>query len=446
MRGFQSLRGRLTAVAFVIGLLAVAVITVAFNLVLSVSLNHDASKGLQTQAAAAGTVVAVKGGRVVVRDPPGDAGFDRVVWVYEGRRTVERAIGTPPVQRAADALAGSAHVFRELTDGTVRFYAAPVRARGRQVGTVVVAQPLAAYNRTRDLALAGSLAVAAGLLAAMFVLTSVVIRRALDPVQAMTHSAADWSEHGVEQRFGETRRPAELAELAHTFDALLDRVAGSLRHERRLSAELSHELRTPLARVVAQVELLERRERPPQERRAAYASIARSAEDMSGILETLLAAARADAGVDQGRCGVGAALAGIGRTWTPVFAERGLHLALAPVDPSLTAGVEENVLGRVVAPLLDNASRYARSRVVVVAIATDGRVAISVGDDGPGVSPEAREAVFEPGTSIGDGNGHAATGLGLALARRLARAAGGDVGLVRTPAGRLATFTVELPC
>ena len=154
------------------------------------SLNHDASKGLQTQAAAAGTVVAVKGGRVVVRDPPGDAAFDRVVWVYEGRRTVERAIGTPPVQRAADALAGSAHVFRELTDGTVRFYAAPVRARGRQVGTVVVAQPLAAYNRTRDLALAGSLALAAGLLAAMFVLTSVVIRRALDPVQAMTHSAA----------------------------------------------------------------------------------------------------------------------------------------------------------------------------------------------------------------------------------------------------------------
>ncbi len=439
------MRGRLTAVAFVIGLLAVAVITVAFNLVLSVSLNHDASKGLQTQAAAARTVVAVKSGRVVVRDPPGDAPLDRVVWVYQGRRAVERAIGAPPVQRAADALAGSAHVFRDLTDGTVRFYATPVRARGLQVGTVVVAQSLAAYDRTADLALAGSLALAAGLLAAMFVLTSVVIRRALDPVQAMIHSAADWSEHGVEQRFGETRRPAELAELAHTFDALLDRVAGSLRHERRLSAELSHELRTPLARVVAQVELLERRERPARERRAAYASIARSAEDMSGILETLLAAARADAGVDQGRCGVGGALARIGRTWTPVFAERGLHLVLVPVDPLLAAGVEEDVLGRIISPLLDNAGRYARSRVIVVASRAQGRVAITVGDDGPGVSPEAREAVFEPGTSTGDGNGHAATGLGLALARRLARAVGGDVELRRGPGEHLATFRVELP-
>lgn len=310
----------------------------------------------------------------------------------------------------------------------------------------MVAQSLAAYDRTTDLALGGSLALAAVLLAAMFVLTSVVIRRALDPVQAMTHAAADWSEHGVEQRFGATPRPAELAELAHTFDALLDRVAGSLRHERRLSAELSHELRTPLARIVAQVELLERRERPPAQRRAAYASIAHSADDMSAILGTLLAAARADAGLDQGRCGVGEALARIGTTWAPAFDERGLQLAVAPVDPALTAGVEEDVLGRVIAPLLDNASRYARSRVEVAAAPADGRVTISVADDGPGVSPEARDAVFQPGTSIGDAGGHSATGLGLALARRLARAAGGDVELARRPDGRLATFTVELPC
>ena len=105
-------------------------------------------------------------------------------------------------------------------------------------------------------------------------LTWITVGRALAPVREMTASAADWSEHDLAQRFGATPRPDELGELAKTFDALLDRVAASLRHEQRLSAELSHELRTPLARIMAEVELLQRRERPPEERAEAYASSA----------------------------------------------------------------------------------------------------------------------------------------------------------------------------
>ena len=57
----------------------------------------------------------------------------------------------------------------------------------------------------------------------------------------------------------------EISELAATLDALLDRVAASLRHEQRFSAELSHELRTPLARIIAEAELALRRERAPEE-------------------------------------------------------------------------------------------------------------------------------------------------------------------------------------
>jgi hypothetical protein len=75
--------------------------------------------------------------------------------VYDGTRAIERPPATPKLQRTADALAGSAHVFDDVPGGDVRLYATPVLVRGRQVGTVVAAQSLAAYDRTTDLALLG---------------------------------------------------------------------------------------------------------------------------------------------------------------------------------------------------------------------------------------------------------------------------------------------------
>jgi signal transduction histidine kinase len=102
------------------------------------------------------------------------------------------------------------------------------------------------------------------------------------------------------------------------------------------------------------------------------------------------------------------------------------------------------VVQRILAPLIDNARRHARSRVQLTAAAANGRVLIVVADDGPGVPDEAREHVFEPGTRAGKVNGHGGAGLGLALSRRLARAAGGDVRAEPASLGG-AAFHVELP-
>ncbi|MEA2248597.1 MAG: hypothetical protein QOH46_3126, partial [Solirubrobacteraceae bacterium] len=261
MSRIHTLRGRLTAIAFVVALVAITVLTVAFNLLLARSLDHDANHRLRAQAAAASTTVVLHGGRLSLRESPDDAAIDRQVWVYDGRRAIERPVAQASVQRAADALAGHEHVFRDLPDRELRLYAAPVSAGGRRVGTVVAGQSLAAYDRTTDLALFGSLALGAVLLAATLALTSLLIGRALGRVHDLTRSAAEWSRHDDPRRFGSAPQPDELGELARTLDSMMDRVASSLRHEQRLSAELSHELRTPLARIIAEVELLERRER-----------------------------------------------------------------------------------------------------------------------------------------------------------------------------------------
>ncbi|MGZ4267588.1 MAG: ATP-binding protein [Solirubrobacteraceae bacterium] len=437
---FRTLRGRLTALATLVAVVAIAALTTVFNVLLSSSLAHDADARLRSRAAAAATTVTTAGGRLKVRESPDDAAIDRGVWIFEGRRALARPDVPARIQRAADGLAGRSRVFRDIAD-ELRLYAAPITSGGRQVGTVVVAQSQAAYDRTTDLALIGSLALAGVLLASVLVLTWILIGRALSPVREMTRSAADWGEHDSGARFGSTERPGELGALAATFDALLDRVAGSLRHEQRLSAELSHELRTPLARIVAQLELLQRRERGPEERREAYAAMTRSAEQMSAILETLMAAARADARLDQGRSDVRETLGELAAAWP----EDNVTLEVREPEGPMIAGVDAAVVERIVAPLLDNARRYAATRVSLAAERRDGGVLLTVTDDGPGVPPAAREAVFEPGGRAGAPNGHSGAGLGLALARRLARAAGGDVSVAERAPGEGAQLRVELP-
>lgn len=100
MRRIHTLRGRLTAIAFVIALVAITVLTVAFNLLLARSLDHDADHRLRTQAAAATTTVVAHGGRLTMRESPDDAAIDRQVWVYEGRRAIARPAAPASLQRA----------------------------------------------------------------------------------------------------------------------------------------------------------------------------------------------------------------------------------------------------------------------------------------------------------------------------------------------------------
>jgi signal transduction histidine kinase len=111
----------------------------------------------------------------------------------------------------------------------------------------------------------------------------------------------------------------------------------------------------------------------------------------------------------------------------------------------LRAGAEAQLLERLLAPLVDNACRYAATEVVIAVGGAGASVVYEVSDDGPGVAEDERERIFEPavrgsaGTALRSG-----TGLGLALARRLADAAGGSVEALE-PEGDGARFAVSVP-
>ena len=443
MRRPGTLRGRLSLLALLTTATWVALLTAGFNVVLSQRLDDEARAVLRARAAAVAETVEVATAKTIeVTDPRGDSALDADIWVYRGNVALERPSDSAALQAAADALAGSPEHFSRV-DGPfpVRMYTLPIVSGGTRLGTVVAAVGLSPYWHTARLALYGSLGLALFLLIGVYLVTRLVVSRALQPVHDMSRQAARWSADDVGRRFGQEARPGELAALAANLDGLLDRLSAVLRYETQLTAELSHELRTPLSRITAETDLLRSRPRDPAELDRAYAEISASTEQMSQILETLLSAARTAGGAPPGRCAAGPVLEALAtRVLGPVLGLAGIRLHNSA--PSVTAGVEAAILDRIVTPVLDNAARYAVSRVDIGVALVDGAVRIEVTDDGPGVPAGLGEAVFEPGRRAHPSDGHDGAGLGLPLARRLARAAGGEITMAP---GQASTFVVRLP-
>ena len=303
---------------------------------------------------------------------------------------------------------------------------------------------LAPYNRTRTIALIASSALALIVLSAVALASAVMLRAALRPVARMTADAAAWSESDLDSRFAVGPPHDEITRLAATLDGLLDRLAAGLRRERRLTAEVSHELRTPLAQITAEVDLAMRRDRAPEEYRQALERIREGAARIERTVETLMATARQEALLPHGAGDAAEAAARVMSACEPLGARHGVRLEMATPDGPSRAGVEDQVIERILQPIVENACRFATTRVRVAVSVDERGVALEVADDGPGVADADREAIFEPGTRSEPAGGRAGgAGLGLSLSRRLARAAGGDVeSLASVTGGR---FVVRLP-
>jgi signal transduction histidine kinase len=355
---------------------------------------------------------------VTVTEPADDEALDSDIWIYQGHLAVERPRASRLLQQHADGFTDAGHGFARRYGA--RWYARPITSGGHRVGTIVTAVNLRPYQATTTSALAGSIALAVLLLAGMYLVTRAVVGRALRPVAQMSRQAAEWSGQDLGRRFGSGRRPTELAALAARFDELLERLSLVLRHEQQWSAELSHELRTPLSRIIAEADWLRERPRAAGDQEAGLKVIWTAAEEMRQICDTLLAEARNRGTGLPGRCLLSALTGELAARWP----EDTARLRVVPPQTDLVAGASPEILERILAPLLDNARRYASTTVTV---RCEPGVRIGVSDDGPGVASAIRDRLFEPGFRADPGDGHQGAGLGLALARRLARSAGGDL-------------------
>jgi signal transduction histidine kinase len=440
-----SLRARLIASALAGAAIALAVLIAAFNLVLDARLRTDADNVLRERASTVLRGLGTVDGRLSVIEAPDLGTVDAQTWIFAGEHLLEQPARVDPRnQQAVLALARQGHGFRTVDATDTRLLAEPVRAAARRLGTVVVGASVAPYESTASSALLGSIALGVVLLAAVAALSLWLVAHALRPVAQMTAQAADWGEHDLSRRFFAGTPHDELSTLGAVFDGLLARLAGSLRREQRLTAEISHELRTPLSKILAESELATGRDRTPQEHRASLELVTQHAQDLLRVLETLLASARAGElqanHASEARISAERAAASVEQ----LLRREGKSLDLV-VERSPRVAVDGEVVERMLAPLLENAARHARRRVVLEVRPAGGDVLFEVRDDGAGVDPDERERIFDPGFrgAPGRADAHAGAGLGLSLVRRLARAAGGEV--QAGPSATGASFTVRLP-
>jgi signal transduction histidine kinase len=266
-----------------------------------------------------------------------------------------------------------------------------------------------------DILVASSFVGVFGVVAAAAVALT-VSHRALAPVRQMAERAEEWSAQDLAHRFDLGPPKNELSQLGQTLDHLLDRVARAIRDEQRLTSELAHELRTPLTAIQGSAELALMRPAGDPGLREDLTEIASGARRMSEVVTTLLELARSPesfrGSVDPGY--VVQQVAGLVRP----------PLVLSVSGSAAPVAAPSALAVRALSPLIENAARFARASVTVSVRRRLDQVEIAVSDDGPGVAPELRDTIFEPGAS-----GRGSSGLGLGIARRIARSLGGDVTL-----------------
>jgi len=439
------LRRRLFLVVVATVVVAIAAFVAAFNLVLGATLDGNARSLVHSRAEAQLTSLRVDHGRLTVGDTPDERSTDAYVWVYSRGRMLQQPRAADEVQRAVLTLLQGRARYATVSSADTLLYAAPVISDGRRLGTTVAGISLAPYEETRSTALLASLVFGGTVLVLVGLLAWWLLGASLRPMVQMTRQAAAWSEHDLDHRFTLGPPQDELTELAGTLNGLLDRLAASLRHERRFSAELSHELRTPLAGLLAESEVALMRERRPGEYRQTLELIRERAGQLSRTLDALVAAARFQAGGVRGTADAESVASDAAAACAAVADERRIGVEVTRPSAPARVGVDAELAERILQPVLENACRYASSRVRVTISRSDSTVVYTVADDGPGVSFEERVRIFEPGVrgAAAGTNGHRGAGLGLALARRLAQSVEGEVDVAAT--GNGGRFVVRLP-
>jgi two-component system OmpR family sensor kinase len=442
LRPFRDVRTRLLLIVVVALGLAFGAATFGFKLLLTNSSSADANAFLRAHAAAELGLISVVDGKIHVTQATDDTLGSSRVWIFRGTRVVESPRASPRTDAAALTLAGGSSRLLDVHDTDTRLYAVPIVSDGRRVGTLVTGLSLAPYEQTQRRAVAGSVALFLALLAIVGSAVWWLLRSALRPVEQMTKQAEAWSEQDLDRRFGLGEPHDELTRLGATLDGLLDRLAASLRHERRFSAELSHELRTPLAKLMAEAEVSLRRDRTTPEYRESLGVVLENAQQITRIVDTLVAAAQHSA-QPQGVANAQDVAEAIVAACSGEASSRSVELALDRPGERVRVGVDQDLAERILHPVVENACRYARSTVRVAVAREGSTVLFSVDDDGPGVEDAEQETIFEPAVRGSAGrSASSGAGLGLSLARRLARAASGDV--VARPGGR-GRFVVRLP-
>jgi heavy metal sensor kinase len=426
----RSLRARLTMLAS----LVVAAGLAAGSLLLLASLQRSLVAALDTTARQRAQDVAtlVDSDRLPAAIPV--AGAVQVQVVDARRRVLAASIGSDlavPLLGPAELEAARDRRPRFL-DGSRVGERDPLRVIAWPAGTA--RKPLTVIAAVSVTSVAGSLRIVevglllgGPLLLALFAgMAWVAVGRTLRPVAALRRGAEEITGTGQSSRLPLPDAQDEIHRLGVTLNHMLDRLEQAGRRQRGFVADAAHELRSPLASMRAQLEVASRHPDRTDWRRLTAGALADTLR-LGRMVEDLLALARLDErpGAMQSR---ELELGDVAREVADRMPAAGADVCLE-LDGGARVRGDRQALGRVVQNLLDNAVRHASSRVRVSVGLQGGLAVLAVDDDGPGIPAADRERVFERFTRLDDARSreHGGAGLGLAIAREIVRAHGGEL-------------------
>ena len=422
------------------------------------SLRASLDANLAWSAAQASSSLTVENGRILIPGPASQDEIGRLTYaedgptllVLSGDGSVLQADGPYSHVAVPPGGSGSAPGFSDLRvageSAPLRVYTLPVLQNGRAAGWVQAIQSLKSLTATlRQLLL---LMVAGGALPSFlaglggYFLSGHVLRS----IDAITRAAARISSEDLSARLQIPDAGDEVGRLATTFNGLLARLEHSFQRERQFNADASHELRTPLAAVQSILAVMRQGTHSLGEYRTALDDLAKETGRLQSLVEDLLRLARGESGsrLHPEPLDLAVLLADVAGTVRPLALTKGLSLD-CQLPESLPFTGDMDALIRLFVNLLDNAVKYTRQGGVTLSASCDGEwVRVEVADTGIGIAAEHLPFIFERFYRVEPTRAAGSTGLGLAIARQLARAAGGRIDVRSTP-GAGTTFTVLFP-
>jgi len=279
-------------------------------------------------------------------------------------------------------------------------------------------------------------------------------RKSLAPVADMATQARGMGAARLSERLEVANPRDELGTLALSFNELLNRLENSFEQQRRFVADASHELRTPVAILQGETEVtLSRSDRTPAEYRETLAILRDESKRLAHIIEDLFTLTRADAGqypLKLRQIYVDELVADVLRRTRSLAMAKGITVSCS-VQPELPLEADEDLLGRMLLNLLDNAIKYSPpgGSVNVDCHRAGNEYLFRITDTGPGIPADLQPRIFERffradkarSRSEGDTGG---AGLGLSIARWIAEAHHGRLELSCSDASGT-TFTAHLP-
>lgn len=271
-----------------------------------------------------------------------------------------------------------------------------------------------------------------------------VVGNTLRPVEAMRAEVASITDRELNRRVPVSDVNDEIGRLAKTMNEMLARLEQSSMQQHRFVADASHELRSPLAAIRSQLEV-DLAHPDHADWPHTHAEVLDEALRLQRLVDDLLLLARADADtLSTARDEV---------DLDDIVFEQANQLQVRTnlvIDTTRVSGAQVRGdaagLAQVIRNVLENAARYAASRIDIGLTEGNGIATLTIDDDGPGIAEAERERVFERFTRLDEARdrAHGGVGLGLAIARDVTRHHGGTIHVEQSPLGG-ARLVVEIP-